>query len=43
MAALGVSESTLGAWIKGDEPMPDRQLLPLADALVKFASGRKTQ
>lgn len=37
--ALGVSEPTLRGWINGDERMPQRQLLPLADALAKFASN----
>ena len=39
--ALGVGESTIEAWVKGDEQMPQRQLRPLADALVKFASATK--
>ena len=39
--ALGVPEPTLHAWINGDERMPQRQLLPLADALAKFASDRR--
>ena len=39
--ALGVGESTVEAWVKGDEQMPQRQLRPLAAALVKFASATK--
>lgn len=39
--ALGVGESTIEAWVKGDEQMPQRQLRPLADALVKFARAPK--
>jgi hypothetical protein len=39
--ALGVGESTVESWVKGDEQMPQRQLRPLADALVKFASATK--
>ena len=39
--ALGVGESTVEAWVKGDEQMPQRQLRPLAAALVKFASAPK--
>ena len=36
--ALGISEPTLDSWMNGEAQMPQRQLLPLADALVKFAS-----
>lgn len=39
--ALGVEEPTLEGWMNGDHEMPQRQLLPLANALVKFASDRK--
>lgn len=39
--ALGVGESTVEAWVQGDEQMPQRQLRPLADALVKFANAPK--
>jgi hypothetical protein len=34
---LGIPESMLDAWIRGDTTMPDGKLLDLAAALVEFA------
>lgn len=38
---LGISESLLDAWIRGDVTMPDGKLLDLAAALVELAGPRK--
>lgn len=37
---LGIPESMLDAWIRGDTTMPDGRLLDLAAALVEFAQRK---
>jgi transcriptional regulator with XRE-family HTH domain len=37
---LGIPESMLDAWIRGDTTMPDGKLLDLAAALVEFAQPK---
>jgi hypothetical protein len=40
-ASLGIPETLLDAWIRGDVTMPDGQLLVLATILDKAASSKK--
>jgi len=40
-ARLGVPETLLEAWIRGDVTMPDGQLLPLAAILDKLSKSKK--
>jgi hypothetical protein len=37
---LGISETMLDAWIRGDTTMPDGKLLDLAAALMEVANRR---
>lgn len=40
-ARLGISETLLDAWIRGDVTMPDGKLLVLAAALDEIVKGKK--